>query len=57
MQSSSHCNIAINPQPRKLNHTIITVTISAARRQIVIFWPGCADNRELIGGFCDFTDR
>jgi len=57
MQSSSHCNIAINPQPRKLNHTIITVTISAARRQIVIFWPGCADNRDLIGGFCDFTDR
>jgi hypothetical protein len=24
---------------------------------MVIFWPVCADNRDLIGGFCDFTDR
>jgi hypothetical protein len=58
MESRSHCNIAINPQPRKLNHTIITNTINAARKQIATFLPVCADdNRDLIAGFCDFTNR
>jgi hypothetical protein len=57
-QSSSHRAIAINPQPRKLNHTIITDTISVARRPIATFLPVCADdNRDLIAGLSDFTNR
>jgi len=61
MQSRSHCNIAINPQPRKLNHTTITNTISAARKKIATFRPVFADdNRDLIDESCsstrDFTD-
>jgi hypothetical protein len=62
MQSRSHCNIAMNPQLRKLNHTIITNTISAARKQMANFLPVCADdNRDFTGELCnstrDFTDR
>src|SRR5882762_394418 len=62
MQSSSHCNIAISPQPRKPNHTIITVTISTARAPIANFLLACADdNRDLLEGVCNptrgFADR
>ncbi len=58
MQSTSHCNIAIIPHPRKLNQTIITDTISTARNQIATFLPVCTDdNRDLIDGFCGFRDR
>jgi hypothetical protein len=62
MQSSSHCNIATSPQPRKPNHTIITVTISTARAATANFLLACANaNRGLLVGVCnstrDFADR
>ena len=62
MQSSSHCNIATSPQPRKPNHAIITATISTARAPIANFLLACADdNRDLLEGVCnstrDFADR
>jgi hypothetical protein len=56
MQSSSHCNIATSPQPRKPSHTIITATISTARTPIANFLLACADdNRDLLEGVCNST--
>jgi hypothetical protein len=58
MQSNSHCNIVMAPQPRKPNHTIMADTINPARRQMATFLPVCLDdNGDLDGGFCSFTDR
>jgi hypothetical protein len=56
MQSNSHRIIATNPQPRKPNHTIITDTINAARKQIATFLLVCADDdRDLVDGSCNST--
>jgi hypothetical protein len=55
-QDNIHCNIAITPQPRKPNQTIITDTINAASKQIASFRPVCRDdNPELVERFCIFS--